>query len=60
MAAQLALFDDAGHAPAARAGRPAAWRHPRANRECCLENAVVAYEFRRARRQARRSAVNVL
>lgn len=30
---------------------PAAFRHPRANREAILGNSVVAYEFRRARRR---------
>lgn len=58
VAAQLALFDDAGQAPPARAGRSAAWRHPRANRECCLGEAVVAYEFRRARRRTIGLVVN--
>ena len=30
---------------------PAAFRHPRANREALLENSVVAYEFRRGKRR---------
>ncbi len=33
------------------AGQPAAFRHPRANRETRLCNAVVAYEFKRAKRR---------
>lgn len=30
---------------------PAAFRHPRANREACLCNALVAYEFKRGKRR---------
>jgi len=39
----------AGHLEAMLA--PPSWRHPRANREAVLGDAVVAYEFRRGRRR---------
>jgi len=38
-------------APAAEPRGPAAFRHPRANREAVLGDVVVAFEFRRARRR---------
>jgi hypothetical protein len=38
--------------PGAEAGAPTQWRHPRAAREIDLGRAIVAYEFRRARRRS--------
>jgi predicted metal-dependent hydrolase len=44
---QLGLFD----APTQPEHLPLLWRHPRANRECRLGEAVVAYEFKRGQRR---------
>lgn len=50
MATQLGLFESSTGEPVA-ADAPVLLRHPQANRECRLGHALVAYEFRRARRK---------
>lgn len=47
--AQLGLFDTKSSVDEALA--PVEWRHPRANRECLLGDALVAYEFQRGQRR---------
>ncbi len=50
MTTQLGLFERSDAEPVADHS-PILPRHPQANRECQLGHALVAYEFRRARRQ---------
>jgi hypothetical protein len=57
MTTQLGLFERSAGEPVAERA-PVLLRHPQANRECQLGHALVAYEFRRARRKTIGLVVN--